>query len=130
MAKTVKNLLNLAAEKISAAKLLLKMSYERDAVSRAYYSMYHAAQAMLIAEGKTAKGHAGTVSAFNHWFVKTEKVLSKYTIAFSSLKESREFADYESLKSFSEKDAKEAIIDAEEFLEMAEKYIESKDFTV
>lgn len=126
MAKNIQALLNLSAEKLSAAESLFKLGFYRDVLSRAYYSMYHVAQAMLLSEGKTAKGHAGTVSAFNHWFVKTKKIPERYAISFTLLKEEREFADYESLKNFSSQNAQEAIKDAEEFLEMAGKYLKKK----
>lgn len=123
MAKTIEALLSLAREKLSAAEGLSRMGFYRDAVSRAYYGMYHAAQALLLAYGKKAVGHAGTISAFNHHFVKTGKIPIKFTEWFSALKESREFADYESLRKFTKMDVKKAIKETEEFIKVAEKLI-------
>ena len=99
------------------------MGFYRDAISRAYYGMYHAAQALLLVYGKRAIGHAGTISAFNHHFVKTGKIPEKFTKWFSALKESREFADYEGLKKFTKGDVKEAIKEVEEFLKEVEKLV-------
>lgn len=121
----VKALLNLASEKISAARGLEKLGFHRDAISRAYYGMYHAAQALLLASGKKAIGHAGTISAFNHYFVKRGKISPKYTKWFSALKESREFADYESFKTFGKKEVEEAVKEAEEFIGVVSKLIKS-----
>jgi len=45
--KEAKLLLERAESKLSAAKVLLKEGYYDDAVSRAYYSMYFAARALL-----------------------------------------------------------------------------------
>lgn len=70
MAKTIEALLGLAYNKLSAAEGLKRMKFYEDAVSRAYYGMHHSAQALLTAYRKKAVGHAGTVSAFNHHFVK------------------------------------------------------------
>ena len=38
-------------EKLSAAKALLKDGFIDDSISRAYYSMFHAASAVLLSEG-------------------------------------------------------------------------------
>ena len=124
MAKTVEALLALAREKLSAAEGLARMKFYRDAISRAYYSMYHAAQALLLAYGKKAIGHAGTISAFNHHFVKTGKITQKFTQWFSALKESREFADYEGLKEFNKKEVEKSIAEAEEFFKVIKEFIE------
>ncbi len=102
------------------------MGFYRNAVSRAYYGMYHAAQALLLAYDKKAIGHAGTISAFNHHFVKNGKMPLKFTQWFSSLKESREFADYEGLRKFTSQDVEKAIKEAEEFLSAIEKIIREK----
>lgn len=126
MAKTVEAIMTLAREKLSAAEGLGKMGFYRDAVSRAYYGMYHAAQALLLAYGKKAIGHAGTVSAFNHHFVKTGKVSPEFTKWFSGLKESREFADYEGLRKFTKKDIEKAVEEAEKFLGMVKRLIKEK----
>ncbi|HUS60047.1 MAG TPA: HEPN domain-containing protein [Nevskiaceae bacterium] len=123
MAKTVEALLSLAREKLSAADGLSRMGFYRDAISRAYYGMYHGAQALLLAYGKRAIGHAGTISAFNHHFVKTDKISKKFTKWFSALKESREFADYEGLKKFTKGDVRKAIKEVEEFLKEVEKLV-------
>lgn len=123
MAKTVEALLSLAREKVSAAEGLKRMGFYRDAISRAYYGMYHGAQALLLAYGKGAIGHAGTISAFNHYFVKTGKIPEKFTKWFSALKESREFADYEGLRKFSKKDVQKVVKETEEFLKAVERLI-------
>ena len=127
MAKTVEALLALAREKLSAAEGLGQMGFYRDAISRAYYGMYHAAQALLLGYGKKAIGHAGTVSAFNHHFVKTGKVPVEFTKWFSSLKESREFADYEGLRKFTKKDVKKAIEETEKFLDVVQELIKERE---
>ena len=88
MARTVEVLLGLAIHKLSAAEGLKQMRFYEDAISRAYYGMYHAAQALLIAYGKRALGHAGTISAFNHHSCKTlglESKIEATTMAVSGI---------------------------------------------
>ena len=43
--------IELAEEELSSAKILLQNSKLRDAISRAYYSMFHAAKALLLMKG-------------------------------------------------------------------------------
>ncbi|MFQ5800869.1 MAG: HEPN domain-containing protein [Candidatus Hydrothermarchaeales archaeon] len=40
----------MAEEKVAAAKHLCSIGYYRDAVSRAYYCMYHAAKAYFVSD--------------------------------------------------------------------------------
>jgi uncharacterized protein (UPF0332 family) len=48
-----------------------------DVVSRAYYSAYHAAQALLKTEGLEADSHQGVAHLFGLHFAKTGKVPRK-----------------------------------------------------
>jgi hypothetical protein len=45
-------------EKLDAAKTLLREGFIDDAISRAYYSMFHAASAVLSSEGITVESHS------------------------------------------------------------------------
>ena len=53
----VKLQLNKAAERLEAAKYLLAGGHYEDAVSRAYYSMYYAARALLSLKDIYPKAH-------------------------------------------------------------------------
>ena len=45
-------------EKLEAAKMLLREGFVDDAISRAYYSMFHAASAALLSEDITVESHS------------------------------------------------------------------------
>ncbi len=60
-----------AEQKLRAAEELLKVAAYEDAVSRAYYCAFHAAQAVLLAEGLSARTHQGVVNLFGLHIVKT-----------------------------------------------------------
>lgn len=62
-----------AEKKMDVAEKLLKSSDYEDAVSRAYYAVYHATQALLLTEGEKAETHKGVVTLFGLLFVKTGK---------------------------------------------------------
>jgi uncharacterized protein (UPF0332 family) len=107
---------------IVAKKLLVSGDYE-DAVSRAYYSVFHAAQALLLSEGEKAESHKGVVTLFGLLFVKTGKFdrnLGKY---LANLKDDRESGDYEVFSYIDAETAEAATTEAEEFIKEAAKYL-------
>lgn len=53
-----------AEEKLRSANLLFENKMFADAISEAYYAMFHAAKALLALKGIYPKTHAGVVSQF------------------------------------------------------------------
>jgi len=51
-------------EALLASQILLDKGLLADAISRAYYSMFYAAQAFLLSENIKAKSHSGTITLF------------------------------------------------------------------
>lgn len=56
-----KEYLDQADEELLAAQLLYEKKFYREAVSRAYYSMFHAAQSLLILKEIYPKSHKGVL---------------------------------------------------------------------
>ena len=67
-----------AREKLDAARILARDDFHDDAVSRAYYSMFHAASAVLLSLGITADSHSALKTMFGLHLVKSGKVDVKY----------------------------------------------------
>lgn len=82
-----------AEKKLGVAKKLLKSGDHEDAVSRAYYAVYHAAQALLLTEGERAETHKGVVTLFGLLFVKTGKFSKNLGKYLANLKDDRESGD-------------------------------------
>lgn len=61
-------------EKLEAAKTLLREGFIDDAISRAYYSMFHAASAVLLSEGITVESHGALKTMFGLHFIKTGRI--------------------------------------------------------
>ncbi|MCX7794247.1 MAG: HEPN domain-containing protein [Thermodesulfovibrionales bacterium] len=122
----IKGYLEKAEKKLAVAKkLFLSEDYE-DAVSRAYYAVYHAAQALLLSEGQRAETHKGVVTLFGLLFVKTGKFdrnLGKY---LANLKDDRESGDYEVFSYTDRETAETAIAEATEFLRKSREYLEKE----
>ena len=90
----IKGYLEKAERKLMVAEKLLRSDDYEDAVSRAYYAVFHAAQGLLLTEGERAETHKGLVTLFGLLFVKTgkfKKDLGKY---LANLKDERESGDY------------------------------------
>ncbi len=51
-----------AEEKLKVAEKLFKSGDYEDAVSRAYYAVFHVTQALLLTEGERAETHKGVVT--------------------------------------------------------------------
>ena len=112
-----------AQEKLAVAQELAKRQHYDDAVSRAYYAAFHAAQAALISEGHEADTHKGVVTLFGLFLVKSGKFDKRYGKVLANLKDDRELGDYEALSFIDEETAKRAVAEAEMFYKAVERYL-------
>ena len=95
-----------------------------DAISRAYYCMYYAAEAILCLKEKYPRTHRGVVSQFGLEFVKEGLIEEYYARAITTAQERREMADYDIHYTPSEEEAESIVEDAERFLERIRKAID------
>ena len=82
-----------------SAKLLLNAGDADGACNRAYYAMFDAARAALLASGapvapEIAKTHSGLISAFSLHLVKTGRVPIELGKSLNKAEELRLIADY------------------------------------
>ncbi len=111
-----------ARSKVRVARVLLSKEEWDDAVSRAYYGAYHAAQAVLLTEGQRGESHKGVVQLFGLLLIKTGKFEKKWGRLLANLKDDREAGDYEALSYLDEETARRAVREAEEFVSAVEQY--------
>jgi len=119
----LKAYLEKSKDKLQVAEELLRGGHFEDAVSRAYYSVFHAAQAVLLTEGLSADTHQGLVNLFGLHLVKTGKFEKKFGRYLANLKDDRETGDYEVYSAIDRETAEHAIQEAKEFLQAAESYL-------
>ncbi|MBC8520730.1 MAG: HEPN domain-containing protein [Methanomicrobia archaeon] len=111
-----------AERRIDAAKILLNEGYYKDAVSRAYYSMYYASKALLSMKGIQTKTHRGLTSKIRELAI--EGVIEvEYGKNLTKAEDKREIADYGMYKKFSMEEVRALIEDAERFLERIKRAI-------
>ena len=108
---------------MNVAKRLLKSEDYEDAVSRAYYAVFHATQALLLTEGEKAETHRGLVTLFGILFVKTGKFSKHLGKFLANLKDDRETGDYEVFSYIDRETAETALQEADEFIRAAETYL-------
>jgi len=90
--------------------------YPDFAASRAYYTAFYAASALLLAEGFEVKTHKGTLRAISLQFVKTGRLDKQFGQDISWLAELRNLGDYGELQHVPAEEAEKAILAAEAFL--------------
>lgn len=94
-----------------------------DAISRAYYAMFHAATALLLKKGVTARTHSGLLTMFSLHYVKSGEIAKEYFDILSESKELRENGDYEPYFEGHDEEARLALANAKKFLKKAEEIL-------
>lgn len=103
-----------AQQSFRAVRLLVDGDLANDAVSRAYYAVFHVMRAALLSRGVEAKTHSGTLRLFNQELT-SKGVLPSFNKLLTGLQGSREAADYEAAVVFTIDDARSLLADAETF---------------
>jgi len=126
MKELIKEELKTAKRRLDAAKLLFRNNMLEDAISRVYYAVFYAAKAMLNSAGYDAKTHKGLISEFGLRFVKEGIVPKRYGGVLRRIFEARESSDYEIYAIFENTEVKELLKQAEDFINMAEKFVRER----
>ena len=121
----VKGYLEKAEKKLEVAEHLLAAEDYDDAVSRAYYAVYHASQALLLTEGQKAETHKGVITLFGLLFVKTGKFSRNVGKYLANLKDDREKGDYEIFSFVDKQTAETAVEEATAFIKESKKYLKN-----
>lgn len=114
-----------AEHRIKVAQALHQQKEYEDAVSRAYYSIYHAAQAALLTEGLRAESHRGLATLFGLHLVETGKLPKKLAKYLRNLRDDREESDYEVYSNVDQETSETALREAEEFVRALKDFLRS-----
>jgi uncharacterized protein (UPF0332 family) len=74
--------------------ILIENKFYNTAVSRLYYSCYHATKALLLTADLTPKTHSGVISSLHKHFVSAGKFEEKHAAFFARLMQERIEDDY------------------------------------
>lgn len=105
-----------AEQSIEAARKLASERYYDFAASRAYYSVFYAATAILLQEGLEFQKHSSVIAAIHQRFVKTGKLDKEFGKDLNWLFELRSVGDYGVTIHVPQQEAEKAIAAAERFL--------------
>ncbi|ACI22069.1 MULTISPECIES: HEPN domain-containing protein [Thermodesulfovibrio] len=112
-----------AEEELKAANILQEKEFYYKSIVSAYYTVYHAAKALLLIKCVDPKTHEGVERMFGLYYIKTGDFDTKIGKVIGRLRKMREEADYYPEIPFDREDSKEAIVLAREFLEKAKNII-------
>ncbi|WP_141266164.1 HEPN domain-containing protein [Thermodesulfovibrio sp. Kuro-1] len=118
-----KDELKRAEEELKAANILQEKEFYYKSIVSAYYTVYHAAKALLLIKCVDPKTHEGVERMFGLYYIKTGDFDTKIGKVIGRLRKMREEADYYPEIPFDREDSKEAIVLAREFLEKAKNII-------
>ncbi|WP_448572844.1 HEPN domain-containing protein [Trichothermofontia sp.] len=106
-----------AEASLQAARLLLASELLDDSASRAYYTVFHAASALLLSRGLNFNSHSGVLRAISLNFAKTGEMEKGLGRDINWLAELRQVGDYGEVRKVSGEEAIQAITIASEFLD-------------
>jgi uncharacterized protein (UPF0332 family) len=112
----VKALMTKARHALEVAGRLLDSEDFGEAAGRAYYAIFYAAQALLIAHGIKVVKHSSVASVLGREFARTGKIDPKFHGIILNARQVRETADYEVFDEVSESTARSTVADARSFI--------------
>jgi uncharacterized protein (UPF0332 family) len=116
-------LLTKARETLRATKLLAANHLLDSAASRAYYTMFHLAGALLLGKGLTFSKHGSLLGAFGLHLVKSGEVDAKFHRYLIDAQDNRIKGDYGVESNLTQAQVETMVAQAEEFLAMTEQLL-------
>lgn len=109
--------------KLNASKILFDSKDYSDSVSLSYYAMFLMAKILLINRGLFPKTHSGLINTFYNEYVRTCEFDEEIYKNFARTQALREKSDYSAVDGITEEIAHDKIIQAEEFIAEAQKFL-------
>ena len=119
----VKALLEKAKRSQRAAAKLFKGGDVDFAASRAYYSLFYTAEALLLSRGLSFSSHSAVIANFGKEFAKTGLLNPKFHHYLTESQDRRNIGDYSVLAEVTEEQVREMLVWAKEFIKAAETYL-------
>ena len=129
MSAAVEQLLEKGRRSLSAAESLLNRGDADFAVSRAYYAMFYAAEAALLARGLSFSKHSAVISAFGKELVKAGHLAAWLHEALRSAFDERNVGDYGLALPYPSERAGDVLETARKFLEAVEAFLQASGGT-
>ena len=118
--------LETARNDLKSARALFFIEDYKGANNRAYYSIFHAINAVHAVSGKAYKRHKDAVANFNKDYVKTLVFPREMGRKIGQAEEIRHASDYDDFYIATREEAEEQIETGKQLLELIEEYIKRK----
>jgi len=122
----VKTLLEKAKRSQKAAAKLFKDGDVDFAASRAYYSLFYTAEALLLSHGLSFSSHSAVIASFGKEFAKTGMLNPKFHHYLMESQDRRNIGDYSVLAEVTKEEVREMLAWAKEFIKAAENYLKQE----
>jgi uncharacterized protein (UPF0332 family) len=116
-----------ANDNLKVAKELFNKGYKDIAVSRLYYSVFYAIEALLLKENKYFKKHSGVISYFGKEYAKKGKISPEFHRFVINLFELRENADYDPVFDVDDEELLKFFDNADILINLIEKKIKESE---
>ena len=114
--------LETAKNDLKSARVLLAIEDYKGANNRAYYSIFHAINAVHAVSGKAYKRHKDALANFNKEYVKTSIFPREMGRKIGQAEEIRHASDYDDFYIASKEEAERQVSVADEFIQLIEAY--------
>ena len=122
----IKALLEKAKRSQKAAAKLLRDGDIDFAASRAYYSLFYIASALLLSRGLSFSSHSGVIANFGKEFARTGTFNPKFHNYLIESQDRRNIGDYSLVAEVTKEQTKEMLEWAKEFSQAAESYLKDE----
>jgi uncharacterized protein (UPF0332 family) len=127
MNEEIEALLEKAKRSQKAATKLYKDGDIDFAASRAYYSLFYTASALLLSRNLSFSSHSGVIANFGKEFARTRAMDPKFHNYLIESQDRRNIGDYSIVAEVTDEQTKEMLGWAKEFIKAAEDYLEELD---
>jgi uncharacterized protein (UPF0332 family) len=122
----IKGMMAKARRYLDSAEVLRQKEDHDSAISRLYYAMFYAAEALLLARGQTFSSHRAVISGLAQHLVKPGLLPKEMHQWLLEAFEKRQISDYEYLTGIGEADVLDLKDKAERFLLQAEAFLKKE----
>lgn len=122
---SIQGFMEKAGRYLRSAELLLQDADYDSTVSRAYYAMFYAAEAVLLTKDMAFSSHKAVISAFGKYFVKTGIFDRQMGKDLNIIFDERQLGDYEPMFSISQDNANHAIEVAKGFVDTISRWLDA-----
>jgi len=125
--KEVDALLKRAEKYLESAEVLAGIGDYESSVSRVYYAMFFAVEALLLTKRLSVSSHRGVISLFGEQFVKTGIFPREMGRELNQAFQKRQLGDYEYTFVIAEDEAKQMLETGRSFVDRITKYLIEQD---